>query len=63
MDWLLFFVAVIVLSVVIGACVAMLVASVPPENRPAPAGRLAANEEARLRALKTIAARARTREL
>jgi|EndMetStandDraft_2_1072991.scaffolds.fasta_scaffold14114_9 hypothetical protein len=59
MDWLLFFVALVVLSVVMGVCVAMLVGSVPaPENRPAP-GIIAANEQARLRALETIAARAR----
>jgi hypothetical protein len=60
MDWFLFFGALVLLSVVIGVCVAMLVASVPaPENRPAPTGRLAANKQARLRALETIAARAR----
>ena len=60
MDWLLFFVALVVLSVVMGVCVAMLVGSVPaPENRPAPTGIITANEQARLRALETIAARAR----
>lgn len=62
-NWIFLFGTVIVLSAVVGVCVAVLIASFPePENRPMPLERQADLEAARDAALQKLAARARRQD-
>lgn len=60
--WLIWIGVVAFCALCLGGLLCLLAIDVPPENRPAPPTRIAANDQARLDALQKIAARNRRQE-